>query len=471
MELAGLPELPDMKLAPIDTLVEVAVEQAGAKAESVMEAVMREAMRMIRAEMHAKVEEVAEATVRLNSTCARAAKLVELNHPDDRLATLLEAQVELKKEIADHRQQLAVCVQEQEELRKRGREQDTQVEQVKADQFRYQHVLLTLEKLTNQGDEQLVQIRSDIEVRAELESIKGQGRETSDIDVLATLVSRQVSQSSHANESDHAGKQLPNLDLDVRVSQMVGECITEQLSHMRAQVEDMRAELSESSERDSQSTHASEDDYVEKQMPNLRAIVSQMVCSCMRDQFAGMRALVHQVSTELIDVHPDDLGIKNCGNRQGSCSEAIDKCRPDSKSALAGEEDHIDKQIAKSQLYTSQMVGERMSEQLAEIRAQIQEMRVELAERSAQPDVAVGSDSENWEAIKEAAFSEMHRLGEEAKDHVDMKISELLVNLPQMIEDRESTLWEATEVRESLPPSNWRSRPPQNSPRRTELSL
>mmetsp|Transcript_92456 Transcript_92456/g.160588 ORF Transcript_92456/g.160588 Transcript_92456/m.160588 type:complete len:284 (-) Transcript_92456:25-876(-) len=105
----------DLQLAPLDTLLKETADRAAAEASANMEVAMceavkslREALCALREEVRAEVKQVADATTRLDSTCAKS----------DQLQDLKTQMGELKKEVQDSRGQLTPIIGGQEELKK-----------------------------------------------------------------------------------------------------------------------------------------------------------------------------------------------------------------------------------------------------------------------------------------------------------------------------------------------------------------
>mmetsp|Transcript_153899 Transcript_153899/g.271723 ORF Transcript_153899/g.271723 Transcript_153899/m.271723 type:complete len:285 (-) Transcript_153899:16-870(-) len=107
----------DLQLAPLDTLLKETADRAATEASANMEVAMceavkslREALCALREEVRAEVKQVADATTRLDSTCAKS----------DQLQDLKTQMGELKKEVQDSRGQLTPIIGGQEEELKKG---------------------------------------------------------------------------------------------------------------------------------------------------------------------------------------------------------------------------------------------------------------------------------------------------------------------------------------------------------------
>lgn len=279
----------DLELAPLDTLVKLAVHHATAGAEAVMEGVMREALRMLREELRAEVKEVADTAIRLDSACAKS---VHLQDCEQKLSDLARAQETVKKEVSDQKEQLAAVAQSQDALRKEGKDLKGQItslartdeeartevvesmrqvivmveaHQEKAQQAEAsnsQRISVVVEKVRDlesksrklfdgvkdqmvSYDRHLAQIQLDCISRDELECAKDQM--TVESVNLRNELAKAVAEDIQRLEThlDQQGDARPTCTAKLFDSQTETVSLRDELSEIRAQMQDMRAWLSD----------------------------------------------------------------------------------------------------------------------------------------------------------------------------------------------------------------------------------
>lgn len=190
------PPQPAMELAPLDTLVTLATNHATQEAEAVMEAVMAEGVRLLREEFEEKLQEVANRANKVESSFAKSALLVasqgrmlagfaethdtfrrELDAYKRQLAACSQAQEQVKKDIAEQKVKLAICMSganEESKVVDPNRQLSILAEQVMQHDAELRNMSDNFELLTKSSERRLSQSSPDTVTHAELQCLRDQ---------------------------------------------------------------------------------------------------------------------------------------------------------------------------------------------------------------------------------------------------------------------------------------------------------
>jgi len=279
---------------------------------------------------------------------------------------------------------------------------------------------------------------ADSVTRSDLESIKDATKEH-----LEKKLSELQGQSPGTKEQ--VEKQIA--DLNAQVSQMKSERLNDQLSEMRGTIKKVMVQLSERPQADVQVTprdledikastlsevrgtkelvdkkvaelqaHLSQiqgqvpvtKEQVEKQLSDLNAQVSQMKGERVGDQLSEMRSTIKKLMVQLTEKSQADVITRS--DLEAMRAATISELKGNGSATSDGE---VSKQISDLSAQLSQMKGERVGDQLSEMRGTVKKLMMQLSEKN-QADFITRSD---LEATRAAILSEVRVQGEAPKEN------------------------------------------------------